>query len=72
MREPTSTTPLARAFLALADDRPAPTRRSLSRSAAAALAAVVLALAVPLGWLADHPVAVLSSKAALIDGEASG
>ena len=67
MREPTSSPRLARAFLALADDGALAPRRSLPRAVVAALAAVVLALAVPLGWLAEHPVAVLSSKSVLVD-----
>jgi hypothetical protein len=69
MREPTSSLPLARAFLALAGDGPEPVRRSPGRAVAAALAAAVLALAVPLGWLADHQLPVLASKTALVDDE---
>jgi hypothetical protein len=67
MREPTSSLRLARAFLALADDGALAPRRSLPLAVVAALTAVVLALAAPLGWLADHPVAVLSSKSVLVD-----
>jgi hypothetical protein len=67
MAAPPSTPPLARAFLALSDDgAPQPTR-SPRRAAVAALTALALAVAVPLGWLAEHPVAVLSSKSVLID-----
>jgi hypothetical protein len=64
---------LADAFLALAGDGPPqPLQRSLTRFAAALAAVVVLALAAPLGWLAqpakpaDPPAATLgaSSKAA--------
>ena len=43
--------PLARAYLALADDpAPAATQRSVPRAAVALLAAFVLALAAPLAW----------------------
>jgi hypothetical protein len=64
--------PLANAFLALVDDDAERDQRSLPRAVVAALAAVVLALAVPLGWLAENPVAVLGSKVhvALLDDEA--
>jgi hypothetical protein len=72
MREPTSSLPLARAFLALADGGPEPARRSPARSVAAALAAAVLALAVPLGWIAEHQLPVLGAKSALLDDEAAG
>jgi hypothetical protein len=67
----TSPQPLAHAFLALADDGSQPAERSLPVAIAAALAAVTLALAVPLGWLAEHPVAVLGSKShvALLDDD---
>jgi hypothetical protein len=67
----TSPPPLAHAFLALADDGDPPPRRSLPVAIVAALAAVTLALGVPLGWLADHPSAVLASKShvALLDDE---
>jgi hypothetical protein len=70
----TSSQPLAYAFLALADDGAEPSRRSPGVAVAAALAAVTLALAAPLGWIAQHPVAVLGSKthaALLLDDEAS-
>jgi hypothetical protein len=73
MLETTSSQPLAHAFLALADDGAEPPSRSLPVAVVAALAAVTLALAVPLGWLAQHPVAVLGSKthaALLLDNEA--
>lgn len=69
MREPTSTPPLARAFLALADDGTAPEQRSPARTCAAAIAALVLALAVPLGWAVDHPVAGVVAKSMQLDDE---
>jgi hypothetical protein len=77
MPEPTPLSacpPLARAFLALAGDGPEADQRSLPRAVVAALAAVVLALAVPLGWIAENPVAVLGTKAhpGLLDDEAPG
>jgi hypothetical protein len=64
--------PLANAFLALIDDGAERDQRSLPRAVVAALAAVALALAVPLGWLAQNPVAVLGPKvhAAALDEEA--
>lgn len=66
---PATSSPLAHAFLALADDGAEPEQRTLPRVVAAAAASVVLALGVPLGWYltkpADHPVAALSSKTAL-------
>lgn len=73
MHDPTSTQALARAFLALGDDGAEPAQRSLAAVLAAAAAAVVLALAAPLGLLADHPVAVLGSKSqvAMLDDEVS-
>ena len=63
--------PLAHAFLALADaDEPAD-QRSLPRALTAAAAALVLALGVPLSFLAasphEQPVAALSSKFTLDD-----
>jgi hypothetical protein len=68
MREPTSSMPLARAFLALAEDGPEPVRRrSPARAVAAMLAAAVLAVAVPLGWLAEHQLPVLGAKSALVE-----
>ena len=68
---------LARAFLALTDDgAPEPARPRLSKPVAAFAAALVLALAAPMTWMApepvstgkvgDQPAATLgSSKAAL-------
>jgi hypothetical protein len=72
MVDPMSAQPLAHAFLALADDGAEPSRRSLPVVVAVALAAVALALAAPLGWIAEHPVAVLGSKSqlGLLDDEA--
>jgi len=47
---------LARAYLALCDDpEPAPDQSSLPRIAVALLAAVVLACAAPLAWVAGEP-----------------
>jgi hypothetical protein len=47
---------LALAYLALCDDpEPAPAQRTLPRVAVALLAAVVLAFAAPLAWLAGEP-----------------
>jgi hypothetical protein len=70
---PATSAPLAHAFLALADDGAEADQRTLPRVLAAAAAAVVLALGVPLGWLAvkpaDHPVAALSAKTALFSDE---
>ena len=70
---PTTSLPLADAFLALSDDGAAGDQRTLPRMLAATLAAVVLAVGVPLGWYltprAAHPVAALSAKSALADGE---
>jgi hypothetical protein len=61
--------PLATAFLALADDDAAVDQRSRPRVLTAAVAAAVLALGAPLGYLslhpADHPVGALSSKFSL-------
>ena len=49
---PSAHPPLARAYLALADDpAPAATQRSLPRAVVALLATVVLALAAPLAWV---------------------
>jgi hypothetical protein len=57
---------LAYAFLALADDDTLPDQRTLPRVLVAAVAAVVLALSVPLGFFtlrpSEHPVAALSSN----------
>jgi hypothetical protein len=48
--------PLARAYLALADDpEPLAAQRSLPRIVLALLAAAVLALAPPLAWAAGEP-----------------
>jgi hypothetical protein len=70
---PTTSIPLADAFLALSDDGAAADQHTLPRAVAATLAAVALAVGVPLGWYvtprAAHPVAALSSKSALADGE---
>ncbi len=74
---------LARAFLALADDlAPQPMRRSVRLGLAAVAACLVLAVTVPLAWMApasrsltsskvgDQPAATLgSSKAVLADDE---
>jgi hypothetical protein len=63
--------PLAHAFLALADDDAAADQRTVPRMLTAAVAAVVLAIGAPLGFLVvnpgDHPVATLSSKVSLDD-----
>ena len=73
---PTTSLSLADAFLALSDDDDGAAgdrRQTLPRMVAATVAAVVLAVGVPLGWFvtprATHPVAALSSKTALADGE---
>jgi hypothetical protein len=60
---------LAHAFLALADDDAPPARRSPATAVAALLAALVIAIGVPLAWLVEHPVAALGAKAgaALVD-----
>ena len=57
--------PLAHAFLALADDDAIPTQRTLPRVVTAALAAVLLTIGTPLGFLVvkDQPLAALTSKA---------
>jgi hypothetical protein len=59
--------PLAHAFLALADDDSLPDQRTLPRVLVAAIAAWVLAFGLPLAMSVQHPVAVLSSKTALVD-----
>ena len=63
------TPPLAHAFLALSDDDLYVEQRTLPRVFAAALAAVVLAVGAPLGFLVvkagDHPVPALSAKSPL-------
>jgi hypothetical protein len=71
---PATSIPLADAFLALSDDHGAADQRTLPRAVTATVAAVVLALGLPLGWHVTpkaHPVAALSSKTALApdDGE---
>ena len=70
---PATSAPLARAFLALADDGADAAQRTLPRMLAAAAASVVLALGVPLGWYlaqpSEKPVAALSSKSALAPDE---
>jgi hypothetical protein len=60
--------PLAHAFLALADDA-LPDQRTRPRIVTAALAACLLAVGTPLGFLVvkDHPVAALNSKVWLDD-----
>jgi hypothetical protein len=68
--------PLAHAFLALADDDSTPDQRTLPRVFTAALAAVVLAIAAPAGFLlarpSEHPVATLSSKVSLAPDDEAG
>jgi hypothetical protein len=70
---PATSIPLADAFLALSDDGDGADQHTLPRTVAATLAAVALAVGVPLGWYvtprAAHPVAALSSKSAPADGE---
>ncbi len=72
------TPPLAHAFLALADDDASRSQRTVPRVLTAAVAAVALALSVPLGFFtlqpSEHPVAALSStKVSLAaDDEAAG
>jgi hypothetical protein len=72
---PATSIPLADAFLALSDDDGGPAdQRTLPRAVTATVAAVALALGLPLGWHVTpkaHPVAALSSKTALApdDGE---
>ena len=63
---PAPSTPLAHAFLALADDGAEAGRRTVPRMLVAAAASVVLAVGVPLGWyVSEKPVGALSSKTAL-------
>jgi hypothetical protein len=68
---PATSIPLADAFLALSDDGVVAEQRTLPRVVTATLAALILAVGVPLGWYltphATHPVATLSSKTALAD-----
>jgi hypothetical protein len=59
--------PLAHAFLALADDDSLPDQRTLPRVLVAAIAAWVLAFGLPLAMSMEQPVAVLSSKTAIVD-----
>jgi hypothetical protein len=59
--------PLAHAFLALADDDSLPAQRTLPRVLLAAVAAVVLAVGLPLAVSMQHPVAALSSKVSIAD-----
>ena len=71
---PATSLPLAHAFLALSDDGAAGEQRTLPRVVGATVAAVVLALGLPLGWHVTpkaQPVAALSSKSTLApaDGE---
>jgi hypothetical protein len=62
-------TPLAHAFLALADDDSLADQRTRPRILSAFAAAVVLALGAPAGYVSshpsDHPVGALSSKFSL-------
>jgi len=63
---PTTSTPLAYAFLALADDGAEAAPPTVRRMLGAAAACAVLALGVPLGWyVSEKPVGALSSKTAL-------
>jgi hypothetical protein len=66
---PATSSPLANAFLALADDGAEAQQRTLPRMVAAAAASMVLAFGVPLGWYvakpSDHPEGALSSKTGL-------
>jgi hypothetical protein len=61
---------LAHAYLSLTDDGAEPAARSPRLATAAVLAALTLALGMPLGWLAGHPVAALGSKITLLDHDA--
>jgi hypothetical protein len=70
---PATSIPLADAFLALSDDGAPAGRRSLPRALAATVAAVVLALGLPLGSRVlpkAHPVAALSPKTAFAADDA--
>ena len=66
MREPTYA-PVARAFLALADEPEPPRTPSPARTLCALALAVALAIAAPLAWVAgerlDQPAATASKKA---------
>jgi hypothetical protein len=66
--------PLAHAFLALADDPEPVDQRTVPRMVAAAAASLALAVGAPLGLLvitpADHPIAPLAgSKVSLLDDD---
>ncbi len=62
---------LAHAYLSLTDDGAQPAARSPRLALAAALASLALAVGMPLGWLAGHPVGALGSKVALVADEAA-
>jgi hypothetical protein len=67
---PTTSIPLADAFLALSDDGGPPPQRTFPRALTAAVAALALALGLPLGSHVlpkAHPVAALSPKTAFAD-----
>ena len=67
---PTTSIPLADAFLALSDDGAPAGQRTLPRALAAMVASAALALGVPLGSHVTpkaHPVAALSPKTAFAD-----
>ena len=61
---------LAHAFLSLTDDGSMPAARSPRLAVAAMLVSLALSLAIPLGWLAGHPIAAFGTKIALLDDEA--
>jgi hypothetical protein len=70
---PTTSIPLADAFLALSDDGAPVAQRTLPRALTATAAAVALALGLPLGWHVTpkaHPVAALSPKTAFAADDA--
>jgi hypothetical protein len=64
---------LAHAFLALSDEDVIADQHSLPRAVTAAVAAVVLAVGAPLGFMVvkpgDHPQPAVSSKFSLLDDE---
>jgi hypothetical protein len=60
-------TPLAHAYLALADDDSLPAQRTLPRVLLAAVAALVVAVGLPLAVSMQHPVAAMSSKVSIVD-----